>query len=76
MIRELECVVLARHVEAHGLKEGDVGAVVHCYPGGSAFEVEFVTGEGKTIAVVTLEAKDIRPVQAGEILHVRALATA
>jgi hypothetical protein len=76
MIRELECVVLARDLEAHGLKEGDVGAVVHCYPGGSAFEVEFVTGEGRTIAVVTLEAKDVRPVQSSEILHVRTFATA
>ena len=75
MMRDRECVVLTRDVEAHGLNQGDVGAVVHCYPGGSAFEVEFVTGEGKTVAVLTLEAKDVRPVRPGEILRVRALAT-
>ena len=60
MIRELDTVVLARDLEAYGLKRGDVGAVVHCYTDGKAFEVEFVTGEGKTIAVVTLAASDIR----------------
>jgi hypothetical protein len=38
--------------------------------------VEFVTGEGKTIAVVTLEKSDIRPMQRQEILHVRMYATA
>jgi hypothetical protein len=71
MIAELECVVLTRNMEAHGLKEGDLGAVVHCYPGGTAFEVEFVAGDGKTIALLTLEADDIRARQPGEILHVR-----
>jgi len=38
------------------------------------FEVEFVTGEGATIAVLTLSQQDIRPMHAREILHVRALA--
>jgi hypothetical protein len=50
--------------------------VVHCYAGGKAYEVEFVTGEGKTIAVVTLEKSDIRPMQRQEILHVRTYAVA
>jgi hypothetical protein len=75
-MRDRECVVLTRDMEAHGLEQGDVGAVVYCYADGSAFEVEFVTGQGRTIAVLTLEATDIRPVQRGEILHVRALAPA
>ena len=44
MIRELDTVVLTHDVEELQLKNGDVGAVVHCYPGGSSFEVEFVTG--------------------------------
>jgi hypothetical protein len=39
-----------------------------------AFEVEFVTGEGTTLAVLTLSQQDIRPIHAREILHVRALA--
>lgn len=75
MIRELDTVVLAKDLKAHGLRRGDVGAVVHRYEDGRTFEVEFVTGEGKTIAVVTLTETDIRPMRHEEILHVRALAS-
>jgi hypothetical protein len=76
MIQELDTVVLAHDIEQYGLKQGDIGAVVHCYKNGEAFEVEFVTGEGETVAVVTLMKRDIRPVRSQEILHVRELAAA
>ncbi len=75
MIRELDTVVLVRDLVEHGLTRGDVGAVVHCYQDGATFEVEFVTGEGTTIAVLSLSRQDIRPMHAQEILHVRALST-
>jgi hypothetical protein len=55
---------------------GDVGAVVHMYAEGKAYEVEFVTAEGKTVAVLTLTPEDIRPMRSGEILHARELASA
>lgn len=74
MIRELDTVVLVHDLEVYGLTHGDVGAVVHSYKDGITFEVEFVTGEGSTIAVLTLSQQDIRPMHAQEILHVRALA--
>jgi hypothetical protein len=48
-----------------------VGAVVHVYENGKAYEVEFVTGEGKTIAVITLTSADVRPMERQEILRVR-----
>lgn len=76
MIRELDTVVLTHDVKEHGLVVGDIGAVVHCYGEGDAFEVEFVTGEGKTVALLTLTAADIRPFSSNEILHVRELAAA
>jgi len=76
MIHELDTVVLARDLKAHSLRRGDVGAVVHCYADGEAFEVEFVTGEGATVAVVTLTEDDVRPMRREEILHVRALVPA
>lgn len=76
MSPELDTVVLTRDLKRYGLKRGDVGAVVHCYANGEAFEVEFVTGEGQTIAVVTLTERDIRPMRRGEILHVPILAPA
>jgi len=76
MVKELDTVVLARDLKEYCLKRGDVGAVVHVYADGKAFEVEFVTGEGETVAVATLSAGDIRPMRRADILHVRAYATA
>ena len=71
MVKELDTVVLTRDFDEHGLKEGDVGAIVHCYGKGEAFEVEFVTAEGMTVAVLTLKRDDIRPMKDREILHAR-----
>ena len=76
MIRELELVVLTRDIREHALQSGDVGTVVHCYEDGAALEVEFVTAGGKTLAVLTLDSVDVRPMQSGQILHVRELAPA
>ena len=76
MISELDTVVLTRDIGEHGLKRGDIGAVVHGYKDHQAFEVEFVTGEGETVALLTLTREDIRPIGRKEILHVRELAPA
>lgn len=76
MINELETVVLTRDVPEFGLMKGDVGAVVHRYADRNVFEVEFITAEGKTIAVLTLSTEEIRPMGRGEILHARELASA
>lgn len=73
-MKELNTVVLERACPEHGLKKGDVGVIVHTYEGGKGFEVEFVTGNGRTVALVTLKAGDLRPVAGEEIFHVRDLA--
>jgi len=75
-MRTLDLVVLDRDIDEHGLKKGDVGTIVHCYVNGEAFEVEFMTADGQTIAVVTLTSADIRPFKPNEILHVREVAAA
>ncbi len=72
-MKELDTVVLRRELPEVGLEAGDVGVIVHCH-GDDAYEVEFVSGEGGTLAVVTLAATDLRPIEAREILHVRSLA--
>ncbi|MFO7665030.1 MAG: DUF4926 domain-containing protein [Desulfobacterales bacterium] len=54
MINEFETVVLNKEFPEYGLRRGDIGTAVHCYKGGKAFEVEFVSGKGGTIAVITL----------------------
>ncbi len=76
MIKELDTVVLKRNVPEYGLEEGDIGAVVHTYENNKALEVEFVTGEGDTVAVVTLVSDDVRAMKEKEILHVRELKAA
>lgn len=76
MIRELDTVALTRDVAEHGLKRGDVGAVVHRYEDGAAFEVEFVTADGRTVALLTLDVRDIRRLGERDILHVRDMAVA
>jgi hypothetical protein len=76
MIRELDTVVLTRDLPEYGLNRGDIGAVVHCYKDSAAFEVEFVTGRGETVALVTLESKDVRLMQPNEILHAREILAA
>lgn len=73
MFHELDTVALTRDLPEHNLVIGDVGAIVHRYPNGTAFEVEFVTAAGETVAVVTLTSRDIRPLIGREILHVREL---
>jgi hypothetical protein len=74
MIREHERVVLTAPVPKERLEIGDVGTVVHIYPDGLAFEVEFTTLDGQTAAVATVEASQVRPVSSREITHARELA--
>ena len=76
MMKEHDVVVLTHDVPEHKLHAGDVGAVVHVYAEAKAFEVEFVTGAGQTLAVATLQPDQVRPLGAGEILHVRSVAAA
>ena len=71
MIAEHSMVVLNDDRTTDGLHAGDVGAVVHVYGDGRAYEVEFIDGDGTTIALLTLEADDVRLIEAGELLHTR-----
>ncbi|MDX1567798.1 MAG: DUF4926 domain-containing protein [Longimicrobiales bacterium] len=73
MIGELDRVVITRDIPDHGLAEGDLGTVVFRYPDGRAYEVEFMTGNGATVAVLTLDSDEVRSIADGEILHARRL---
>lgn len=57
---EYDCVRLANARTDAGLGKGALGAIVHVYPGGMAFEVEF-TDANEGYKVLTLEAKDLIP---------------
>jgi hypothetical protein len=71
MIAEHSLVVLDCDPPHDKLNRGDVGTVVHVYKEGRGYEVEFVDGGGRTVALVTVEADDVRPIEAGELLHAR-----
>ena len=73
-IDELDLVALERDVSEHSLRKGDVGTVVHCYADGRAYEVEMMTGDGRTVAVLTLSRAEVRPLGSGDILHAREVA--
>lgn len=57
-----------------GLFKGDIGIVVHIHNDGEAYEVEFLTMAGETVAVKTLEASMIQAVGPKMIPHVREMA--
>ena len=67
----LDTVVLDRDLPEHGLRAGDLGAIVEVHaPDG--LEVEFVQASGRTKALVTLKTSDVRAVADRDILAVRA----
>ncbi len=73
MYKVLDTVVLDRNLPEYGLRGGDLGVVVQVYePDG--LEVEFVTASGKTQALVTLNVRDVRPVQDSDLIAVRSVA--
>jgi len=68
-----EAVLLKDRPEV-GLQAGDVGCIVMIHKDGEAFEVEFMTKDGDTRAVLTLERDCVRPAAPNDMPHVRTLA--
>ena len=60
-IREHDRVVLTAPGPNGRVEIGDVGTVVHVCADGKAFEIEFMTLDGQTAAVATVEASSVRP---------------
>jgi hypothetical protein len=60
-------VALNVDVSAHELHRGDVGIVVETYPATDGLEVEFFDDEGETIAVLTLDAAEVRKLTSSEL---------
>ena len=73
MIREHDRVILTSDLPHDRLKAGDVGTVVHVHPRRRAYELEFVTLDGRTAVVVTAVPTQIRPIGRRDIAHARRL---
>ena len=71
MIKEHDCIVLTQGLPDEGLQAGDVGTVVHIHRDGAAYEVEFVTLTGQTVAVATVLSSQLRPVSRQDVAHAR-----
>jgi uncharacterized protein DUF4926 len=71
--RPLDTVVLVRDIPEHDLRSGDLGAVVEVYPP-DGLDVEFITASGRTTALVTLKAADVRQIADTDLVAVRSLA--
>ncbi|ESQ14265.1 MAG: DUF4926 domain-containing protein [Thiohalocapsa sp. PB-PSB1] len=76
MINEHDRVVLTEAISSHGLEPGDIGAVVYVHGEGKAYEVEFVTLDGKTAAVLELDSSQVMPIGPDQIPHARSLRAA
>jgi hypothetical protein len=74
MIKEHDCIVLTQSIPDEGMEAGDVGTVVHIHRDHAAYEVEFVTLTGQTVAVATVLPSQLRPVNRRDLAHVRELA--
>jgi hypothetical protein len=73
-IKEHQRVVLTVDLPDQKLNAGDVGTIVHVYNDGRAFEVEFSTLTGDTVAVVSLERTQVRSVDHRDVAHARRVA--
>jgi len=75
-IKEHDRIILNEAIEEHGLLPGDIGAVVYVHGDGKAYEVEVVTLDGKTAAIVELESRQGRVADTHDIPHARPLSAA
>lgn len=76
MLLEHERIVLTVDIPREGLKAGDVGTIVHVYPNHVAYEVEFFSLDGNTVAVATVEREQARAVTSQDVTHARSIKAA
>lgn len=74
MIDLFNQAVLLVDMPEKGLAKGDVGVVVEIYGNHEGYELEFMTKDGRTVAVETLMAGQVRAISGRDMWHVRELA--
>lgn len=72
MFNVLDTVALMHDVSSAGLRKGDLGAVVEVHSPDS-LEVEFMAASGRTQALLTLQASDVRHIGDRDVIAVRSL---
>lgn len=69
MFKEHDCVTLTSDIEEKGLKSGDGGTIVHIYPGGDVFVVEFISPDGYTADIVDVPVSQVKAMTSSEIAY-------
>jgi hypothetical protein len=71
-------IALARDLDEHGLKRGDVATIVDTVPhpagGAEGLVLEVTNALGQSLQVVVVTSADVEPLSADEVLSVRQLA--
>lgn len=73
MINELDQVELLEDLPDRGLKAGDVGTVMLVHGNRKGFTLEFLTWDGETVAIATVDSGQIRSIRSKEIPRTRRL---
>ena len=76
MLLEHDRIVLTAGIPEEGLEAGDVGVIVHIHPQHTAYEVEFFSLDGNTVAVATVMAEQGRAVTKQDVTHARRIKAA
>lgn len=72
MFNVLDTVALIHDIPSAGLRKGDLGAVVEVLSP-DTIEVEFVAASGRTQALLTLAAGEVRRIGDRDLIAVRSL---
>lgn len=71
MLQEHDRIVLTSAIPEKGLEPGDVGTIVHVYAQGAAYVVEFLSLDGNTVAIATVQPSQTRAVTSQDVTHAR-----
>ena len=72
-LQEYQRAVLTNDLPEHDLQAGDTGIVVMIHGDHAGYELEIFSVEGKTLDVVTVNADQVRSIDARDIWHVRSV---
>jgi hypothetical protein len=75
IIEEFDDVALVNDLPKYGLLSGDIGVVVDIHGDGAGYTLEFMTRDGTTVAVITLDSDKVRPIGEREMMQSRPLET-
>lgn len=71
MFKEHDQAVLVEDLPEKGLQAGDIGVIVFVPESGEGYTVEFLTLEGDTVAIVPVQASQIRAISVQDFPHAR-----